>query len=560
MTFLALVPAIYYNVKQYGAAGDGSTDDTSAIAAAMSAANSAGGTVFFPAGTYITGNQTLYSKVHLLGAGIEATIIQLKNASNADLLSASTGSINLSASYGSGSAGGVYNWSIQNLTLDGNKANQSSGTSWCLRVYGYGYILRDLRVRNGYSGGIQSDWNGGSTSPGQDAMEAQWSNVKVHDNAGVGIQLGGPHDSQLVNVISYGNDSHCFHFAPNATRTLVQNCHGWKPKAAVTALAYLIEADLLQFSNCMAEGADTTNVVLLGNRCAWIGGSIFATASPFTVTGLQIGQNAGGTPIPGQINQSGGVTTAVGTAGCVIETVFSRCEGTNGAIQFVNDGGNFIIAQCYLTAGTGYTGSVGASMFWFRVNGISIDGSRGHGGVLLFNASAYSATTFTDTNTGNDVFNINTNAFRFEMPNATRIRMYSDNYSTQTLDINNGVLSFGSAADTTIQRSAANIIGINGAVAVGQSASAPAIANSGTITTAGTGEARVAPTGNVTGIILQAGSVAGQQVIVVNESAFSVTFAAVGTSNVADGTSAAIAANRCMVFVWDSSTSKWYHS
>lgn len=43
----------YYNVKEYGARGDGKVLDTSAVNAAITAANAAGGgTVFFPAGTY----------------------------------------------------------------------------------------------------------------------------------------------------------------------------------------------------------------------------------------------------------------------------------------------------------------------------------------------------------------------------------------------------------------------------------------------------------------------------------------------------------------------------
>ena len=45
-----------FNVKQYGATGDGSTKDTEAIYAALAAcAKAGGGTVYFPAGTYLTG-------------------------------------------------------------------------------------------------------------------------------------------------------------------------------------------------------------------------------------------------------------------------------------------------------------------------------------------------------------------------------------------------------------------------------------------------------------------------------------------------------------------------
>ena len=48
------MPSGYFNVKAYGAVGDGVTDDTAAIQAAVDAAAAAGGgTVFFPRGTYI---------------------------------------------------------------------------------------------------------------------------------------------------------------------------------------------------------------------------------------------------------------------------------------------------------------------------------------------------------------------------------------------------------------------------------------------------------------------------------------------------------------------------
>jgi len=70
----------------------------------------------------------------------------------------------------------------------------------------------------------------------------------------------------------------------------------------------------------------------------------------------------------------------------------------------------------------------------------------------------------------------------------------------------------------------------------------------------------VAPTGNVASIVLASGTVTGQTCQVVNESAFTVTFAASGTSHVADGVSAIIAANRKMDFTWDGGTSLWYHS
>jgi hypothetical protein len=80
---------LFVNVKDeaYGAEGNGITDDTTAIEAAITAAAVAGGTVFFPAGRYrITDTIDIPKNVSLLGAGSEITVLAIDNASNADLL------------------------------------------------------------------------------------------------------------------------------------------------------------------------------------------------------------------------------------------------------------------------------------------------------------------------------------------------------------------------------------------------------------------------------------------------------------------------------------------
>lgn len=66
--------------------------------------------------------------------------------------------------------------------------------------------------------------------------------------------------------------------------------------------------------------------------------------------------------------------------------------------------------------------------------------------------------------------------------------------------------------------------------------------------------------GAVTGIIMTAGLYDGQIVNIINAAAASVTFATAGTSNVADGTSAVIAANRAVTLIYDSGSSLWYRT
>jgi hypothetical protein len=84
---LASVAGLFYNVKTYGAAGDGVADDTSAIAAAITAAGS--GIVFFPSGTYRTTSAlTVPGGTSLLGTGTASSSISIDHAS-ANLLTLS---------------------------------------------------------------------------------------------------------------------------------------------------------------------------------------------------------------------------------------------------------------------------------------------------------------------------------------------------------------------------------------------------------------------------------------------------------------------------------------
>lgn len=87
---------------------------------------------------------------------------------------------------------------------------------------------------------------------------------------------------------------------------------------------------------------------------------------------------------------------------------------------------------------------------------------------------------------------------------------------------------------------------------------AQALAASGTITTAGLGISRVNPGAACTGVILQAGTVDGQVVVVENTNAANtVTMAAAGTSHVADGVSDVIAVLTSRMFTWNATAGLW---
>lgn len=107
------------SVTDFGAVGDGVTDDTAAINAAITAVNAAGGgTVYFPAGLYLVGTTThvvMLSNVSLIGAGWASKI---KLANNTPI----------SASISAFVAASRTNISVRNLYFDGNRANQTNLT------------------------------------------------------------------------------------------------------------------------------------------------------------------------------------------------------------------------------------------------------------------------------------------------------------------------------------------------------------------------------------------------------------------------------------------------
>ena len=121
-THPAALPII--NVTDYGAKGDGSTDDTAAINSAMTAcvtraAPKNGCTLFFPAGVYLTTGLTLRSFVHIKGDGWGTSVIQLKPGTRADVLTVPAD---------------AFNFSLYGLTLDGNAARNSSAGGNCFFV------------------------------------------------------------------------------------------------------------------------------------------------------------------------------------------------------------------------------------------------------------------------------------------------------------------------------------------------------------------------------------------------------------------------------------------
>jgi len=141
------------SVKDFGAKGDGVTDDGPAIRAAIAALKAAdGGTLFFPSGEYLVGAGNPLNSFYALsvdfnglriqGDGIWKTSIKVANGAN-------VGPLHLAAATG---------FEIDNITLDGNAAGQSTTGVHGLAALDADFVIgTNLQIKNtvGYGIGFQ---------------------------------------------------------------------------------------------------------------------------------------------------------------------------------------------------------------------------------------------------------------------------------------------------------------------------------------------------------------------------------------------------------------------
>jgi hypothetical protein len=176
--------------------------DQAAIQALENAADSAGAILVFAPGTYYVTGLTKQAATIWQGAGRFATVIQLASSADTDVVQgASFSTLTLSGSV----TGGIGGWGIRDLTIDGNKSEQS-GTSYGLRVYGYNFDLSNVSIRNCLTDPLYTEWgNGGGPSVTDKCMEARYYGLKLHDSGGNGWHNRGPHDSRAYDVTIFSN-------------------------------------------------------------------------------------------------------------------------------------------------------------------------------------------------------------------------------------------------------------------------------------------------------------------------------------------------------------------
>ncbi len=211
--------ALFISVKDYGATGDGSTDDTTAIQAAINAsANDA--TIFFPPGTYIISSTiSLKADRKYMGAhyGGGTTIKQANGANIANALLASEGWITNTTFTGNPI------W-IEGLSINGNSANNVSSTAVGIMQMNWLSTIRSCYIVNTPSDGIRiTDQNSANGNISNTQVENRIENCKIVSPGANGIFV----NDLAGNKNTDGFIKDCLIQAPTLTGIRVDRAAGW---------------------------------------------------------------------------------------------------------------------------------------------------------------------------------------------------------------------------------------------------------------------------------------------------------------------------------------------
>lgn len=195
-----------FNASQFGAKGNGTSDDTAALQKAIDAAATAGGgQVEIAAGTYLLsgGGLTMRDNVTLNGQGMGSTTLKLAdghtqakgllNGGSAQHTGASNLTLDANDANTSGTTSGWVNGSASDVSLDGVEALNASAYGFDLRGQASQIDLRDSVAHHNAADGVIADR----------LVQSDFRDNTAYGNGSNGFNIGG--DLTLTDSRAYDN-------------------------------------------------------------------------------------------------------------------------------------------------------------------------------------------------------------------------------------------------------------------------------------------------------------------------------------------------------------------
>ncbi|SEI08626.1 type I secretion C-terminal target domain (VC_A0849 subclass) [Pseudomonas asplenii] len=270
-----------FNVQDFGAKGDGVTDDTAAIQQAIDAAAAAGGgQVYAPSGTYIVsageepsdGCLMLKSNVHLYGDGMGETTIKVADGSDTKI----TGIIR--SAYGEE----THDFGVSQLSIDGNREHTTG------KIDGWfnGYIPGQA----GYDSNVTLDsveiknCSGYGFDPHEQTVNMVIKNSVSHGNGLDGFVADFLSDSTFENNTAYDNDRHGFNIVTSTHDFIMSN-----------NVAYQNGGNGIVVQRGSEDIPSPSNITISGGQVYGNGaeGVLVKLSSEVSVSGVNIHDNVG---------------------------------------------------------------------------------------------------------------------------------------------------------------------------------------------------------------------------------------------------------------------------
>ena len=369
-----------FNVQTFGAKSDGTTNDSVAEQKAEDTCNNlGGGSVYFPKGTTIAGGITFYTECQNVGAGVGATIVQLPAAANTAVFI----SQNFASLTGTNSVAGVFDTGFKEMSIDGNKANESAGAA-CVQYYGYNEINLHTRYQNCFGDGLYSEW--GCCSVPNGSAATMMNDVRSLNNGGNGITWKGPHDGIWQDVVTNLNGNDGVFVSGQGEGLLLSQFHSWgNTQQYALYLDSGIASTICQ--TCILEGALVSQYFVDGPFNTFTGQMYNAqgTASDMVIGGAHgAGTNIISANVTASTGQTGAIIVWGNDSGQNQISIAAFCQPATTPATSGSQGSNDILAWSLQNC-TGTAPSLG-------VNTIQANSLQSHFGTnLLLKSNASSA-------------------------------------------------------------------------------------------------------------------------------------------------------------------------